>query len=204
MSDDTGSGILSRVYKPPHPMTVAKALDHVERHGRRFIELSPFVVIGSVGPEGLVDVSPRGGGAGFVRVSEDGRTLTLPDRPGNNRLDTLKNVASGSGEIGLMFLIPGVDDVYRVNGPAAVVDDPAEAATFEEFGKPPKSLLRVTVREAYLHCPKALMRGDLWGDSHRVERASLPTLTEMVMDQLAMSAPPVTHEHERAGLKETL
>jgi PPOX class probable FMN-dependent enzyme len=201
---DDATAQLDALYKPPHPLTVAKCLDHVDPHGRRFISLSPFAALASVGPNGGVDVSPRGGGPGFVRVSEDGRYLLLPDRPGNNRLDSLRNIAEGAGEVGLMFMIPGVDDIYRVNGAAMLLVDDALAAEFEEFGKVPRTLLRIEVREAYLHCPKALMRADLWGDSHRVDRASLPTLSEMVMDQLGMAKPQVTQAQEVEGLKQTL
>ena len=201
---DDASAKLDTLYNPPHKLTVAKDIGVVDKHGRRFIELSPFVALATVGPNGTVDVSPRGGGPGFVRVAEDGKNLTMPDRPGNNRLDSLRNVTEGSGEVGLMFMIPGVDDIYRVNGPASLIVDDELAKTFEEFGKLPKSLLRIEVREAYLHCPKALMRSDLWGDSHKVDRASLPSLSEMVMDQLGLGKPEVTHEQQVASLKQTL
>lgn len=201
---DDASAKLDTLYNPPHKLTVAKDIGVIDKHGRRFIELSPFVALASVGPSGSVDVSPRGGGPGFVRVAEDGKSLTMPDRPGNNRLDSLRNIAEGSGEVGLMFMIPGVDDIYRVNGPASLVVDDDLAKTFEEFGKLPKSLLRIEVREAYLHCPKALMRADLWGDSHRIDRATLPSLSEMVMDQLGLGKPEVTHEQQVESLKQTL
>ena len=194
---------IDRLYRPPHAMAVAKSLDRIDPHGRRFIELSPFVVIGSFGATG-VDVSPRGGGPGFVRVADDGLSLLMPDRPGNNRLDTLKNIASGAGEVGLMFMIPGIDDIYRVNGTATLVVDETLAAGFEEFGKVPKAILRVAVREAFLHCPKALMRADLWGETHRVERATLPTLSEMVSDQLNLAKPTATQAEEVDGLRRTL
>ncbi|WP_334163639.1 MSMEG_1061 family FMN-dependent PPOX-type flavoprotein [Phenylobacterium sp.] len=193
---------LARLYRPPHQFTVAKAIDHVDDHGRRFIALSPFLVMGSVG-QGGVDVSPRGGGPGFVKVDEAGRTLFMPDRPGNNRIDSLKNLAE-TGEIGLMFMIPGIDDIYRVNGRAELADDPALIETFVEFGKPPRSVLRIAVREAFLHCPKALMRAELWGDSHRVDRSTLPSLAEMVSDQIGLPKPTVTHEEQVAQLRETL
>jgi predicted pyridoxine 5'-phosphate oxidase superfamily flavin-nucleotide-binding protein len=127
----------------------------------------------------------------------------MPDRPGNNRLDTLKNIAA-SGEIGLMFMIPGVDDIYRVNGVGALVDDPALADELSEFGKPPKAILRIAVREAFLHCPKALMRADIWGDSHKIDRATLPSLVEMVSDQLNLPKPTSTHEEQVAGLRDSL
>lgn len=201
---DDASAKLDELYNPPHKLTVAKDIGVVDKHGRRFIELSPFCALASVGPTGAVDVSPRGGGPGFIRVSEDGKSLLMPDRPGNNRLDSLRNVAEGSSEVGLMFMIPGVDDIYRVNGSASLVVDDELAKTFEEFGKVPKTLLKVEVREAYLHCPKALMRADLWGDSHKVDRATLPSLSEMVMDQLGLGKPEASHEQQVEGLKQTL
>jgi uncharacterized protein len=203
MASETMHDQLGRLYKPPHPLTVAKALDRIDPHGRRFIALSPFLVIGSAGETGL-DVSPRGGGAGFVKVAGDGLSLLMPDRPGNNRLDTLKNIASGAGEVGLMFMIPGVDDIYRVNGRASLSGDAAFCADFEEFGKVPKAVLRVAVREAFLHCPKALMRADLWGDSHRVDRSSLPSLSDMISDQLGLEKPAATHSEQVEGLRKTL
>ena len=203
MADDATAHLNDR-YKPPHRFTVAKCLDHIDPHGRRFIALSPFAAVASTGPNGSLDVSPRGGGPGFVRVSLDGKSLMMPDRPGNNRLDTLRNIAEGSGEVGFMFMIPGIDDIYRVNGRASVVVDDALSETFVEFGKVPTSLLRVEVREAYLHCPKALMRADLWGDSHRVDRATLPSLTEMVSDQIGLPKPATTHAEQIEGLRETL
>lgn len=201
---DDAKAQLDALYKPPHPLTVAKDIGVVDPHGRRFVELSPFVALATVGPNGAVDVSPRGGGPGFVRVAEDGKSLLMPDRPGNNRLDSLRNITEDSGEVGLMFMIPGVDDIYRVNGSASLVVDEALAETFVEFGKTPKTLLRIEVREAYLHCPKALMRADLWGDSHRVDRASLPSLADMISDQLKADRPKVSHEAQVEGLKQTL
>lgn len=203
MADDAAAE-LGRLYPPPHKFTVAKCLDHVDKHGRRFIALSPFAAVGSIGPNGSLDVSPRGGGPGFVRVTEDGKALIMPDRPGNNRLDTLKNIAEGSGEVGFMFMIPGVDDIYRVNGCASLLVDDALAQDFAEFGKVPKTLLKVEVREAYLHCPKALMRADLWGDSHRIDRATLPSLSEMVSDQIGLPKPATTHVEQVESLKQTL
>lgn len=201
---DDASAKLDALYAQPHKLTVAKDIGVVDKHGRRFIELSPFVALATVGPNGTVDVSPRGGGPGFIRVSEDGKSLLMPDRPGNNRLDSLRNIAEGPGEVGLMFMIPGVDDIYRVNGPASLVVDEDLARTFEEFGKVPKTLLKIEVREAYLHCPKALMRADLWGDSHRVDRATLPSLSDMITDQLGVDRPKTTHAEQVESLKQTL
>jgi PPOX class probable FMN-dependent enzyme len=208
MPDDaatpTAAEQLDALYPKPHKFTVAKDIGWIDPHGRRFVELSPFVALATVGPNGAVDVSPRGGGPGFVRVAEDGKSLTLPDRPGNNRLDSLRNIAEGPGEVGLMFMIPGIDDIYRVNGPATLVVDDELAKSFEEFGKVPKSLVRVEVREAYLHCPRALMRSDLWGDSHRVDRATLPSLSDMITDQLGIDRPKTTHQEQVESLRQGL
>ena len=185
---------LDQLYRAPGKLVMDKVLDHVERHGRAFIGHSPFCVISSAGPGGQVDVSPRGGEPGFVQVSEDGRTLFLPDRPGNNRLDTLRNLLAGDGQVGLMFMIPGFDDVYRVNGKASATDDEALLSRFEEFGRLPRLVLMVEVQEAFIHCPKAIMRGRLWDPEARVERSVLPSGAEMISDQLNLGKLPVTNE----------
>ena len=179
---------LDRLYGQPHPATKAKSLDHVDAWGRRFLALSPFCVISAAGPDGSMDVSPRGGEPGFVHV-EDDRTVMLPDRPGNNRLDTLRNLVGGSGRIGMMFVIPGFDDIYRINGSARLSDDQALLDRFVEFGRKPRAMVIIAVEEAFLHCPKAIMRARLWEQDAQVERSTLPSLSEMVMDQLGMGKP---------------
>lgn len=179
---------LDRLYGQPHPATKAKSLDHVDAWGRRFLALSPFCVISAAGPDGSMDVSPRGGEPGFVHV-EDDRTIMLPDRPGNNRLDTLRNLVGGSGRIGMMFMIPGFDDIYRINGSARLSDDQALLDRFVEFGRKPRAMVIIAVEEAFLHCPKAIMRARLWEQDAQVERSTLPSLSEMVMDQLGMGKP---------------
>ncbi|WP_421932983.1 MSMEG_1061 family FMN-dependent PPOX-type flavoprotein [Phenylobacterium sp.] len=183
---------LDQIYRPPGKLVIDKALARVDRHGRSFIELSPFCVVSSAGPDGAMDVSPRGGEPGFVHVGEDGGTLLLPDRPGNNRLDTLRNLLAGSGQVGLMFMIPGFDDVYRVNGRASASADPELLAQFVEFGKPPRLVLTIAVEEAFFHCPKAIMRGRLWEPEARIDRTVLPSLSEIVMDQLQMGKPTIS------------
>lgn len=185
---------LDRLYKPPGKLVLDKVLDHVERHGRSFIALSPFCVVAAAGPDGSIDVSPRGGEPGFVHVSEDGKTLFLPDRPGNNRLDTIRNLLAGPGRIGVMFMIPGFDDVYRVNGSVSASDDPALLGQFVEFGKTPRLVLRITVEEALLHCPKAIMRARLWDDEAQVSRDRLPSGAQMTFDQLNLGTPPISDE----------
>ena len=195
---------LDQLYRQPGKLVLDKVLDHVEKHARAFIGLSPFCVVSSAGPDGAIDVSPRGGEPGFVHVSEDGRTLYLPDRPGNNRLDTIRNLLSGPGRIGLMFMIPGFDDVLRVNGRASATADPDLLAKFVEFGKTPRLVLMIAVEEAFLHCPKAIMRARLWEADAQVERSALPSGAEMIFDQLEMGKVPVPNEQIIASYKEQL
>jgi len=195
---------IDELYRQPGKLVLDKVLDHVEKHGRAFIGLSPFCVVSSAGPDGAIDVSPRGGEPGFVHVSEDGRTLYLPDRPGNNRLDTIRNLLSGPGRIGLMFMIPGFDDVLRVNGRASATADPELLAKFVEFGKTPRLVLMVAVEEAFLHCPKAIMRAKLWEADAQVERTTLPSGSEMIFEQLNLGKVPVPNEQIIASYKEQL
>jgi len=188
-------------YKPPKPTTVQKTLDHVDRYGRAFVALSPFCVVSAAGADGSMDVSPRGGERGFVHVSDDGRRLFLPDRRGNNRLDTIRNLLAGPGQVGLMFLIPGFEDVYRVNGRASATSDEAVLAQHVEFGKTPVLVLVIDVEEAFFHCPKAIMRARLWEEDAKVDRGVLPTLSEMVMDQLGLGKPTVSEAEIRESYK---
>jgi PPOX class probable FMN-dependent enzyme len=178
---------LGTIYDPPRERTLAKALPRIDRHMARFIGLSPFCVLATVGGDGTVDVSPRGGAPGFVRV-EDEHTLVMPDRPGNNRLDSLKNILSGGGEVSLLFLLPGMDETVRVVGRASVTEDPALLAGLVEFGKTPKTALRIEVREAFLHCAKALMRSRLWDAEAQVDRGLFPSLGEMIHEQTGVGA----------------
>lgn len=182
------------IYRAPGQVVLDKVLDHVEKHGRSFIALSPFCVVSSAGPDGGIDVSPRGGEPGFVHISEDGKTVFLPDRPGNNRLDTIRNLLAGPGRIGMMFMIPGFDDVFRVNGRASASDDADLLARFVEFGKTPRLVISIAVEEAFFHCPKAIMRAKLWEPEAQIDRTALPSGAEMVMDQLQLGKPKVTNE----------
>ncbi len=184
---------LDRLYRAPGKVVLDKVLDHVDRHGRSLIALSPFCVVSAAGADGRLDVSPRGGEPGFVHVSEDGRALFLPDRPGNNRLDILRSILAGDGRIGMMFMIPGFDDVFRVNGRAEARDDADLLAQFEEFGRLPRLVLQIAVEEAFLHCPKAIMRGRLWDPEAQVDRGVLPSGAEMISDQLKLGPLPVTN-----------
>ena len=161
---------------------------------RQFVALSPFVVIGSATADGM-DVTPRGDRPGFVHVIDDS-TLLLPDWPGNNRLDTLTNLASNP-QIGLLFFIPGVNETLRVNGVAAISLEPALLQRWEVGGKQPKSVLSVSVREAFLHCGKALIRSRLWSGDYAIERDRLPSYGQMLKDQIET---PQTAEEIQASV----
>lgn len=172
---------LREIYAQPKGRSVTKQLDHLERHCRTFIALAPFLVMGSQGEDGLVDVSPRGEAPGFVHVLDD-HTVAVPDRPGNNRLDSMTNILANPA-VGLIFMIPGVDETLRINGHAEIHDDAELLKRFAVDGKQPRAVILVRVAEAYLHCAKALMRARLWAPEARVERVALPTMSEMIRDQ---------------------
>jgi len=180
---------LREIYPNPHPRVVAKARPTLDVHSSKFISLSPFCVLASSGPDGTVDASPRGGGVGFVQIASP-TELRLPDRPGNNRIDTFQNVLSGSGHVQLIFFVPGIDDTLRVSGVAKLSKDPELMATMEEFGKPPRAVLCITVTEAYFHCGKALMRSKLWSPEVQVKRDVMPSISEMVFDQTKADTKP--------------
>ncbi|MDI4666657.1 pyridoxamine 5'-phosphate oxidase family protein [Xanthobacter autotrophicus] len=175
-------GALRTLYGMPAGRSVDKVIDRLDPHCRRFIALSPFVLIATADAQGAADVSPRGDAPGFVAATE--RELLIPDRPGNNRLDSLCNILA-TGRVGLLFLIPGVDETLRVNGRAAIHDDAGLTTRFAVGGKAPRTVLKVAVEEAYLHCAKAFMRSRLWAAEAQVERAALPTMGEMLRDQIA-------------------
>jgi PPOX class probable FMN-dependent enzyme len=196
----TSKDALRALYRPPNPRSVAKELRQLDRHCRRFVELSPFVVLGSWGERGQ-DVSPRGGPPGFVHVLDEVH-LAIPDFPGNNRLDTLENILE-NGRIGLLFLVPGVDESLRVNGRAVIETDPALRSLAAVEGRLPITVLRVTVEQAYLHCAKALMRSALWDPAASIERSTLPSMGEMLRDQVNW-ATAETQDEMVVRYKETL
>jgi PPOX class probable FMN-dependent enzyme len=183
---------LRHLYGAAKERSVRKQIDHLDVHCRRFVALSPFLVIASGDAEGNLDSSPRGGAPGFVRVVDD-RTLLIPDSPGNNRLDTLTNIMA-TGRVGLLFMIPGVDETLRVNGRAQLNDDKSLLGTFADDRRTPKLVITVGVTDAYLHCAKAFMRSKLWRVDSQVERARLPTMGEMLSEQTGMQSAPETQE----------
>jgi len=162
----------------PTELVRKKIADRLNSLTRQFVERSPFVVVATGRPDGGLDVSPRGDPAGFVRILDE-RTLLLPDRPGNKLADTLTNLL-GDDRIALLFLIPGVNDTFRVNGRARIVDDPELLADSEVEGKVPQLGIVVEVEEAYTQCPKALLRSELWNPERHIDRSELPASGEIM------------------------
>jgi uncharacterized protein len=162
----------------PAPLIREKITNRLNALTRQFIERSPFVVVASGRPDGGLDVSPRGDPAGFVRILDE-RTLLLPDRPGNKLADTLTNLLADD-RIALLFLIPGVNDTFRVNGRARIVDDAELLAASEVEGKVPQLGILVEIEEAYTQCPKAFLRSELWNPERHVDRSELPTSGEIL------------------------
>ena len=172
---------LRTLYAQPTERAVKKELTYVDKHCRSFIALSPYVVLCTSDASGNLDASPRGGSPGFCKVADD-HTVLMPDRPGNNRLDSFTNLIQ-TGRIGLLFFVPGVDEMLRVNGTAELRTDEALCGQCVEQGKAPKVVVTVAVREAYLHCAKAIMRSGLWKIETQVARSVLPSLGQMIHDQ---------------------
>jgi len=172
---------LRALYGAAEGLSVRKSISFLDKHCRAFIALSPFLVLGTQSADGRADVSPRGDPPGFVRVLNE-RTLAIPDRSGNNRLDSLTNILANPS-VGLLFLIPGFEDTLRVNGKARLRRDPALLEGMAVQGKVPKLAIVVTVQEAFLHCAKAFKRARLWDPEAKVERKTLPGLGRMILEQ---------------------
>ena len=181
---------LRELFAPVNPRSALKELPQLDGHAKRFISLSPFVVISSYGADGRADTSPRGGNAGFVKVVDDG-TLLIADSPGNNRLDTLENIVA-TRQVGLLFMVPGVDETLRVNGTAVLSTDENERKLCEDSRRVPKLVIRISVHASYLHCAKALMRSDLWNAERHINRNELPSMGEMMRDQMVGKLPDET------------
>ncbi|TPQ29732.1 hypothetical protein C2U70_28160 [Bradyrhizobium guangdongense] len=176
---------LAAVYPKPSPRVIAKARPEIDAHARKFIEMSPFCVLATSGADASVDASPRGGSTGFVHVAGPNQLL-MPDRSGNNRIDSFRNIVEGSGFVHLLFFVPGIDETLRVGGTGTVSVDPDLLASMVEFGKPPRAVLSIAVSEVYFHCGKALMRSKLWSPDVKVERSVMPSITEVIHDQTGL------------------
>ena len=179
----TSEDALRALYDPPLERAVRKQLSRLDDYCKRFIALSPFVCLATADADGRIDVSPRGDAPGFVEVVDD-RTLLIPDRRGNNRLDSLANIIANP-QVGLLFMVPGIDETVRVNGRAAIVRDPDMLARFAAHGRAPAVAIRVEVSEAFFHCAKAFIRARLWAPDAHVGRAALPGLGRIIAEQIA-------------------
>jgi uncharacterized protein len=173
---------LRESYGAPSERALKKQLSRIDRHCRDFIDRSPFLVIASADPSGRCDASPKGDAPGFVQVIDD-TTLLIPDRLGNNRIDTLANLLARPG-IGLIFFVPGINETLRVNGRACITTDPALLEPLAVNGKVPRSAILVTAEEIYFHCGKALIRSDLWNPDKQVRRSDFPSLGRILADQI--------------------
>ena len=192
---ELAAGDLPTIYPKPSPRVVAKARPEIDAHARKFIAMSPFCVLATSGSDGSVDASPRGGNPGFVRVAGPNQLL-MPDRAGNNRIDSFRNIVEGSGFVQLIFFVPGIDETLRVGGTGKLSAEPELLAAMEEFGKPPRAVLNISVREAYFHCGKALMRSKLWSKDTQVQRAVFPSISQVIHEQTRLGEPEPQAEVE--------
>jgi uncharacterized protein len=175
---------LRDVYPPPAERSVQKEIEHLDEHCRRFIELSPFALISSAGADGECDVSPKGGPAGFATVLDE-RRLLIPDATGNRRLDGLQNMLENP-HVGLLFLIPGLRETLRVNGTVKLTTDPELLEDAQTAGRPARLGLLVTVKHAYLHCAKSIIRSKLWQPDAWADPAQLPSAAEILNDHIGI------------------
>ena len=189
----TTSEQLATIYGERKPASIVKEIDHINNGYRKLIEAAPFVAIATAGPEGL-DCSPKGDPAGFVRVLDD-RTLAIPDRPGNNRIDGFRNIVRDP-RIALLFLIPGVGETFRVNGRAEISIDPELMQSFTVNGKLPRCVLIVHIESIYFHCAKAIMRSKLWDEASKVDRNSLPSTGTILAELSNGKAGGEQHDRE--------
>lgn len=183
---------LRAIYGFPAGRAKSKVLNSIDRHALNFIEKSPFIVLSTVDRLGQMDTSPRGGEPGFVKVSTTG-DLLIPDFKGNNRIDSLINI-SETNKVGVLFLIPGIDETLRVNGSALITTSLSILNEFRGESKPPISCIVVSIDELFLHCAKAFMRSKLWDESSQLNSSDFPSMGEMLKDQLNASTEPESRE----------
>lgn len=189
----TNPDALQALYGEPGEASLKKEVDHVHPHYRAFIEAAPFAMLATCGPDGL-DASPRGDPAGFV-VVEDEKTLLLPDRRGNNRIDSLLNVLADP-RVALLFLVPGVGETLRVNGTARISVDPTLLERFAMDGKLPRSVLIIDVQTVYFQCSRALLRSRLWDPATQVPRSALPSTGRILSDLTAGTFDGVAYDRD--------
>jgi uncharacterized protein len=193
----TDAEVLER-YRGPSKRVLDKVIHRIDEHCAAFVRLSPFAVLSTASPDGEPDVSPRGGDPGFVKVLDEHRLL-LPDRQGNNRVDSLRNLAANP-RAGLMFLVPGIDETLRVYGRTALHGPDDLGIDLTEFGRPPLSVLVLHVDRAYFQCSKSIMRSELWNPDRRVERSVFPPFSQVLRDHCRDDSMP-DEATLRAGLR---
>ncbi len=178
-------GELRAKFGEVHPLAITKSRPVLDQYSRQFIAMSPFLVISTADAQGKADLSPRGDPPGFVHVVDD-RTILVPDRPGNNRLDTMSNITANPN-VGCLFFIPGFEDTLRLNGKARLTDDPELLKHCSVNGKAPKVGILITLDEVFMHCAKALKRSRLWGPEYRQDRGQLPSIARIILAQTCES-----------------
>lgn len=198
----TNSEQLRDIYGFPSGRAKIKALPELEYHSKNFINKSPFVVISTVNENYKLDASPRGGVPGFVKVIDD-KTIIIPDAKGNKRLDSLSNIIT-TNQIGLLFIIPGIDETLRVNGKASLSTDEKFLDAFDTERQRPNTCIVVEIEELFLHCAKAFMRSELWNEESKMERSQFPTMGKMLNDQLNTNEPLETQEEMVARYQKDL
>jgi PPOX class probable FMN-dependent enzyme len=201
MDDRTGAAEVLARYRAPGQRVLDKVIHRIDGHCAAFIGLSPFAVLSTASPDGEPEVSPRGGDPGFVKVLDEHRLL-LPDRQGNNRVDSLRNVAANP-RAALIFMVPGIDETLRVYGRTALQGPDDLGIDLTEFGRPPLSTLVLHVERAYFQCSKAVMRSELWNPERRVARSVFPPFSQVLRDHCRADDIP-DEEPLRAALRQEL
>lgn len=164
-----------------HPLAITKSRPAIDKHSRQFIAISPFVVVSTADAHGKADLSPRGDPPGFVHIVDD-HTILIPDRPGNNRLDTMANIVANPN-VGCLFFVPGFEDTLRLNGKAVITEDAGLLKQCVVNGKAPKVGILITVEEVFMHCAKALKRSKLWTGEYTQDRSQMPSIARIILDQ---------------------
>ena len=193
---------LRSIYNYSKGRAALKVINSLEKHSKNFINLSPFVVISSKGKNGHADVSPRGDSVGFVKI-QDEKTIIIPDRSGNNRLDTLENIIFDPS-VGTLFFIPGINTVLRINGNAFIEDSLEIRAQFEINNNIPKTCIIINIEEIFMHCAKALMRSSFWDHSKYLSQTEFPTISKIINDQLNSEDDEQNHEQEDKRYKKQI
>lgn len=192
---------LRNLFPPTHDLAIKKVQTTLDVHAQEFIQRAPFLCIGTQNASGKADVSPRGDPKGFVKILDD-TTLAIPDRPGNNRLDTLVNILSNPS-VGILFIVPGFDDTMRVNGQARLVTDPALLDSMRINDRTPTLAIVVNVETVFIHCAKAFRRSKLWDPAQFQDRSDMPSLMHIILDLTTGVPEDKTEMHKRdAALEE--